>query len=70
MLGHYLPFSIKLKFLSELIAQQPVQFYRQNFGSDSILSQTKAFNLKILDAKNLHYGRDTDFWTWLNGKRN
>ena len=23
MLGHYLPFSIKLKFLSELIAQHP-----------------------------------------------
>ena len=31
MLGHYLPFSIKLKFLSELIAQQPAQFYMHIF---------------------------------------
>ena len=51
MLGHYLPFSIKLKFLSELIAQQPIQFYRQNFGSESILSRTKVFNLKNLGRK-------------------
>ena len=70
MLGHYLPFSIKLKFLSELITQQPVQFYRQNFEPESFLSQTKVSNLRIWDAKNLHYGGDTDFRAWLNGKKN
>jgi len=59
-----------LKFLSELITQQPVQFYRQNFEPESILSQTKVSNLKNLDAKNLHYVGDTDFEAWLNGKKN
>ena len=70
MSGHYLHFLIKLKFLNELIAQLPVQFYGQNFGSKPISPETKFSNLKNLGRKNLHYVEDTDFEAWLNGKKN
>ena len=70
MSGHYLHFSIKLKFLSELIAQQPAQVYWQNSESKLILSQTNVSHMKNLGRKNIHYVGDAYFRAWLHGKKN
>ena len=70
MLGHYLPFSIKLKFLSELITQQrtilQAKFWiRLNHITNKSFSSEKFGTQKILQVV-----VDNDFGTWLNDEKN